>query len=1489
MQLKFVLRRENGTRAQVAVTADATASVADLALALVIGDPERTGARPNGNVTLKLEHAAFDTGAPGRQLHPSRSLIDSGLRSGSTVTIAPANASAPRTRRGRSVAVLRVLEGPDAGREFSLPQGNSVIGTGLTSDVMLTDPGIASVHAAVSVGESIEIANLAGPTGVLVGDRPVQRAMVGSTDVVRLANTSIAVLHTVRPGTVQTDSAAIEFNRSPRVVPRFGERVFSAPRPPRRQEPAHFPVLSMVLPLLLGGVMLAVTHSLLAVVFIALSPLLMIGMYIDTKHEAKKKHNQDVERFAESLRGLADDLAAAHRVERATRLGEAPALAEVVDAIHRLGPLLWTHRPEHPEFLTVRLGLGDARSRCRVELSGDSDAEPTYLKQLIDLRDEFTQITDVPVVADLRECGALGVCGPRGVVDGVARGVIMQLIGLHSPAELTITAFSSAQARASWEWLEWLPHTGSVHSPLSGNHLTDSANGGIVLLSKLEDLVKCRTEAQPASAEHTFGVIPPDTPTAEEPRAPGALPAVIVLVDDTAPIDRSRLTRLAERGANVGVYVIWVATQVASLPASCRTFVLVENASTGSTVGEVRHGRHGFPVACDSIDIADAKQIALLLAPVVDVGAAVEDATDLPRSVPYLSLSGTALAAEPAAVARQWLSNGSVISRNGQRGPSSGKAGDLRALVGSTGVADFYLDLREHGPHALVGGTTGSGKSEFLQSWILGMATAHSPDRISFLLVDYKGGTAFADCAQLPHTVGLVTDLSPHLVRRALTSLGAEIKRREELLNLKRAKDLVTLEQSGDPETPPSLVIIVDEFAALATEVPEFVDGVIDVAQRGRSLGLHLILATQRPAGVIKDNLRANTNLRIALRLNDVDDSLDIVDDTLAAQFPPEIPGRAVAKTGPGRLTTFQAGYVGGYSDDQPDRAPIDVWEFVFGRRRPWNTTAPAIATAFAPAATDIARIVSTVRTAADQLHIATPRKPWLPPLGAVYALETLTRYAGPGQLAFGRCDIPRRQMQPVALYSPDDGNLAIIGTSGSGKSTALRSIAIAPALGDDGPTHVYGFDFASGSLQMLESLPHVAAIIDGDDDERIGRVLRRLTAILDERSRRFARVNAASLAEYRQAGAPTEPRILLLVDGIAAFREAYEHVGHSTHFAMFNQIAADGRRLGLHVVVTGDRPGALSSSLASMMQHRLVLRLATEDDYVLAGVPADVLSVNSPRGRAIMDGQEVQVALLGGDASVAVQARAVEELGAELREDGFIAPEPVASLSDHIALESLPAATAAAAAAIGLADETLAPVGVAPHGLFMVTGPPGSGRSSTLLTLAQAVRRTNPAVRIVHMAPAPSTIAGLPVWSDTAVGASSVVDLANELTSGLAGSSRFSGSAGSNLMVVVESLAEFGGTEAEPELARMVKTLADATVFVVGESEVSTWGQAWLLAQPFKSARRGLLLAPSGVEADTLLSTPVGAIRRQDLPPGRGVLIEKGKGVWMQVGQPMI
>jgi DNA segregation ATPase FtsK/SpoIIIE, S-DNA-T family len=245
------------------------------------------------------------------------------------------------------------------------------------------------------------------------------------------------------------------------------------------------------------------------------------------------------------------------------------------------------------------------------------------------------------------------------------------------------------------------------------------------------------------------------------------------------------------------------------------------------------------------------------------------------------------------------------------------------APIGESATGTFSVDMKKDGPHALVAGTTGSGKSELLQSIIASLAVGNRPDAMTFVLIDYKGGAAFKDCVDLPHTVGMVTDLDGHLTERALQSLNAELKRRELLLGAVGAKDVEDYWDTVDhPEfvPPPGFavdpmprtILIIDEFASLVEELPEFVTGLVGIAMRGRSLGVHLILATQRPSGVVSPVIRANTNLRIALRVTDDAESTDVIDARDAARIAKSTPGRAYARTGFSALTAFQAGRVGG-------------------------------------------------------------------------------------------------------------------------------------------------------------------------------------------------------------------------------------------------------------------------------------------------------------------------------------------------------------------------------------------------------------------------------------------------------------------------------------------------------------------------------------------------------------------------------------------------
>jgi S-DNA-T family DNA segregation ATPase FtsK/SpoIIIE len=620
------------------------------------------------------------------------------------------------------------------------------------------------------------------------------------------------------------------------------------------------------------------------------------------------------------------------------------------------------------------------------------------------------------------------------------------------------------------------------------------------------------------------------------------------------------------------------------------------------------------------------------------------------------------------------------------------------------------------------------------------------------------------------------------------------------------------------------------------------------------------------------------------LRMADEDDSTDILGVPLAAHVDPSLPGRGAVKTGPGRVTAFQSGYAGGWTSADPETARIDITEMDFGEGRPWEIAVAKAAHIADPGPNDIARIVRTIRRAARDIDVPPPRRPWLSELATTYDFSLLPNPRTDTSLVLGVRDDPATQSQPTFAYEPDrDGNMAIYGSGGSGKSATLRALAVAAAITPrGGPVQVYGLDFGAHGLQLIAELPHVGAIIDGDDEERVGRVLRTLRDIVDERAGRYAAVRAGSISEYRErAQAPQEPRILLLVDGIAAFREAYEF-SSSQSFAAFSQIAADGRPLGVHVILTADRPNAVPMSVASTIQRRLVLRLASEDDYLLLNVDKDVLSATSPPGRGVLDGNEVQVAVLGGNPNLVVQARKVAGLAASMVRNG-VAPAPrVGKLPVRVELAELPP-LGAGRLVVGLEDESLLPIGLDPRGALMLAGPPGSGRTSALLAIAQAMRRAHPRARIVLLAPRRTPLGTQPVFSASFTAMDDMATEADQLSKDLENETIAPGS----LAVMIEALTDLSGTLAEASVERLVKACIRSDQFVVGESESSTWGQAWALAQPFKAGRHGLLLVPGDMDGDTLLGTPLGRVRRADFPPGRGFLIGGGRAVKVQIAMP--
>ena len=1470
MKLKLTLVRPGNDSVDLTVTAEPTTAVSEIARELYNADPSRRGEvdREGGRSTLRVHSDSIEGRGAHIVIDPAVPLADSGLASGVVVSIAPSSERSESTKRVTAAALVTVTDGPEAGRVFELPVGSSSIGRDAVNRIQLQDPLVSKVHVRVNVTDSVEIIDAGSANGTLVNGEQVDRVAVVSSDRITLGDTTFTVVATAHAGAVE-QSGVVHFNRSPRLDPTYPGIKLKAPEPPEKPRPARLPYLALLAPLIMGGVLLAVNPgNPLSVVFIALSPLILIAGFIDNLIQGRKQWKQAKKEFEDSVQAVDEDIDRLHREEREGRASEAPSMALLVADSMQYGHLLWTRRPEHESFLALRLGLGRMPSRHEFEMPGQRKGPPELWRMVEALSAKIAFVEPAPAVENFAASGSIGVAGPLETSRSVARGLVAQLTALHSPSEISVVAIASTLSAQSWDWLKWLPHVGSAFSPISAAPLATGGPAAGALVSAIEDLIATRAEVKNDGK---------DSPV---------LPIVVVIVEDDAPVDRPRLVGLAESGPSVGVHLMWVAPSLQRLPAACRTFVDIDPATSFSIVGYVHTGYGVRPVACEALSITDAGLFARALAPVVDASARADDASDLPASVSFLALVGTDIARDPEAVISRWQETHSIVTGPRAVVSQTKIRPNLRAVFGQASNEPFAVDLRTDGPHALVGGTTGSGKSEFLQAWVLGLAAAHSPSRVTFLFVDYKGGAAFADCLDLPHTVGLVTDLSQHLVRRALQSLRAELHFRERLFARKKVKDIIEFEKTGDAEVPPSLIIVVDEFAALATEVPEFVDGVVDVAQRGRSLGLHLILATQRPAGVIKDNLRANTPLRIALRMADESDSTDVLGTPLAAGFDPSLPGRAAAKTGPGRVKTFQSGYAGGWTGDTPPAGAVGVEELAFGSSSTWASPPDPEAAErqrlSTSGPTDIKRIVSTVRAAADAAEIALPRKPWLPELATVYDFSKLPNKRTDVELLLGVVDDAAGQSQPVINYVPDrDGNMAIIGTGGSGKSTALRTIAVAAAVTmRGGPVQVFGLDFGAGGLQMLETLPHVGAVISGDDDERVARLLRWLRDLVDDRAVRYAAARAGTIVDYRTlASRPDEPRILLLLDGMSAFREAYESNISTPWFSVFSQIATDGRQVGVHVIVTGDRAGSIPTSLSSTIQRRLVLRLANADDYGMLGVESDILNAASPPGRGILDGHETQIAVLGGDSNVAVQARQIDALASSMTRAGVSAAPSVERLSDHVMLSSLPVG-AATAVPIGIADDNLQPISIEPVGPFVISGPPGSGRTTALRTVAQALSRSAGSPSLFLLSPRRSGLTRLKIWA----GAADSPSVLDEQVSRLAGLVDGGGLRPGQVALFLENLADFSGTPVEYDLERVLRALLRAEQFVVAEAETSTWSQAYTLGQPLRAGRKGLILQPDEGEGDVLLNTSLGRIRRGTFPVGRGFVISNGRGRKVQV-----
>ena len=1309
----------------------------------------------------------------GQHLSLDAPLSSVALCEGSVLETAANQAAATPTAR-----TLAIVGGVRAGVACPFPlSGTVLVGRDPQAGVRLDDPTVSARHCSISITEIVDHGSRNGTS--VDGHAVVSgiRAVLPVGGIVRIGATRL-MMRTIsddRPVAVTSALGAsggtIPFNRPPRRLPDVDLPELDAPsEAPELAKSEALSVAGIVLPII-AGLVIALLLSPLFAVFAALGPVITIGTWWERRRRNRRDHRRALADLDEKLAGLVATLPVRRVAEMTRRRGLHPDLAEVVRRAEGPSVHCWERRPEHPDAFRIAIGVADqAFLPTLVTPEGEPPAE-----RAVTFVTDLPLMSDVPVEVDLSAGQILGLVGDRDVTVAVARALVLQAAVHHGPADLAVAV--GADDTEVWDWCRWLPHT--------ADHIT--AQRGATVVSTVE------------------------VGTADALLAVAAERMILAVIDGADPFQgRSTVGRRLLASERTAAIVL--VEDAHRLPAGCDLVVTADELGRLQLVDPRQHGVGQHALGW-GIDAAVAQRAARRLARLDDpelplVGAGVPAACSL---LGLLGVSGD----DEREIRRRWRRT---------RGTA-----DLAAPIGADAQGPVVLDLIADGPHVLIGGTTGSGKSELLRSLVAGVAASADPDHVAMVLVDYKGGAAFDCCADLPHVAGLVTDLDEHLGARALRCLEAELRYREQRLRELGAEDLAAYRvrsrtQGSSIEPLPRLLVVVDEFASLAADLPEFLDALVGIAQRGRSLGVHMVLATQRPAGVVTDDIRANATCRIALRVSDPRESVDIIDAGDAAGIPRSRPGRAIARFGPGEFTPFQSALSTGHSSAEATVCVREAAEITSSLNGP----------------TDLERLVATIRDAHLSAGGRAPRSPWPPALPTDICRSELSEPSG-----WLLVDEPDEQRQSVSGWKLDDGHLVVVGAPGAGATTTLATavLEVTRCAGDAAP-HVHIVDHDAGGLGPLVGLAHCGTVVAPTDKELRVRLLR----WLDEEIVR------------RRASDHQTPQILLVIDDLGGLSRAHDPVREQSVHEALERIWADGPSVGVTVAVSlrrgADLPPAMAATVGTVLLHRV-------------GDPSDALRFGVKESTEAFGAGRV---LRAGDHAIAQVIRDAPSLAESvLARINCVAPSVVPHEVGVLAAVIAASAVGASAqvgpvetellVALGDRDLSISPLRLHRGEHALILGPARSGRTNALAAIAMACGEF--CVIVTDGSGNDSELAARAGREPVGV-----ESLAEAVSSG-------------PMVVLIDdclNIADVNG-----HLADLVVS-PPVGVHIVASARPDRFRSAYgHWAADIRSSRLGILLKPDPIDGDLLgVSLPA----RLELPnlPGRGVLVADSESEVVQV-----
>lgn len=1005
------------------------------------------------------------------------------------------------------------------------------------------------------------------------------------------------------------------FNRPPRIQ-RFVKKVkVKIPSPENLPSKPTINWLTVGLPIvgigLAIGLMIWLSGTTSGMSYIIFLPFILASVVasVFTYTSQRKQYEATVEEvreiYSEELKKTRSELSGISKEHAEALHYNNPNLVACLEFAKEKNYRLGERRPEDLDFLTFRLGLGSLSSEIEFDGPNLVDRKSELVRMVSvgeDLRKQFSDLRDVPILANLKEARSIGISGKRSEGLQLAQSAVVHLSTHHWPSECNFLVYCNPVFKTDWQFIESLPHKSTLlASPV--NELKADA-----LLTLEKELLGREALGRKVS-------------NSQEKDKANILPALVVIFDNvTNAYDHPAIAQALKKGSDMGIYGIFLAEHFEDIPGECGGAISIAGErlkyeTTGAGVSSFEE------VTPDAIKTIDKTQFASSLEKID--WQTISDASAPPKSLSLFSLFGFKKAAD-VPLDKWW---------DGRYEKPYDYLGHLKAPIGKfSSTANLVLDLNDrddaHGPHGFIGGATGSGKSELLKTIILSLAMTHHPYDLNFALIDFKGGAAFEELDNLPHVVGLITDIENNesYATRVIQSLTGEINSRKRILSQAKSSgvlDRPSIEEYEqlDAKIPlPRLVIIFDEFAEFKDRHPEESKKLISIARVGRSLGVHLILCTQNPAAAVDNQVRQNSRFRISLNVNSPDDSREIIGIPDAYRLPS---GRGYFRINQPQL--FQTAFSGK--------------KYLEGEKE----------------VTELQTIVDNIIEFTKRLKISQPPSVWQKPLSNRLSLSQLYEETGmqpnwdgenwsdnndnPSRSVIGYFDDPANQRQPQLEFGGKSrsGHILFVGSPGSGKSTALMTVALDLAYRySPDHAHIYAIDFGiRSSLKTLENLPHVAkdgGIVSGYDTERI---MRLFSILRTEISSRNLLVVGGDIDDFNLT-APKSKRIssiYLLIDNLN--KQIEDALPGFTNQLL--EIISSGRGLGIHVGLSAGRQADIPLPVFDLVETRISLRQADDGLYspIVGRVPKHLIS--TPVGEAKSAGWgllnvnpvlEVQIAL---------------------------------------------------------------------------------------------------------------------------------------------------------------------------------------------------------------------------------------------------------------------